>query len=107
MIGTLRHPRLVRVFRRSRLKRELVFALLGRESVYLAQAARAIGSDVRRVRWLLFGHMPQYVPGDGLVPLGLARVSLDARGRPLVELTPRGRVVARAMRRRIHTKRGT
>lgn len=88
-----------RSLRRSTLRRRALLMTASLGECYASQLARAIGVDVQRLRWAIFGRMPAYSDTLSLVALGLVEVAQTPHGR-VFRITPRGLRKARSLTRR-------
>lgn len=92
-------------FRRSRLRIEIMFALLEFGKQALHDLARLAGGRAENVYGALWGTHGRYRPSGALILLGLVRVRA-VRNEPVYELTPLGTRVARALRSQVEKRRG-
>jgi predicted transcriptional regulator with HTH domain len=92
-------PLAERSLHRSRVRANILLALLRDGPSFLGQIERATGHDAQRLGWALGGHPPEYAVEESLLHLGLVRAYDTGRG-TLFELTDAGRAEALALRAR-------
>lgn len=92
-----------RALRRSRLRAEILLALLSLTSLYLADLVRLTGAEPQNVRGALFGDGKDYRYDHALLALGVVATRIE-KGEVAFELTPQGRTVALELQRALLAK---
>lgn len=85
--------------RRSRIRTRTLLMLNSMGEAYLGQLARAVGTERKRIRAVMYGAMPAYRPDLSLIGLGLAEEVQTEHGR-IFRITAAGKRKARSIVKR-------